>query len=249
MTTVNTSDFVKLGLNQNEARVYLALAQRVESDAAQIISDTKFHKNIVYDNLEKLIDKGLVTFVLHDKKKIFQAAEPHALAEFLDQEALQLQKKQDLAKQLQKEIQELQKQVPSRSTAQIYRGKQGIRAFYAKTLEGGDFVVFGGPEESVNVMGETFWLNYDKKRCEKNIHAKMIFSTKLREYAQRIQNKFTTIKFFAGEFEHLTETHIQDNRVAIMVWTEEPMLFLIEDQKVAASYEKYFEEMWKKAAP
>ena len=72
MTTMITlQNLTKLGLNQNEAKVYLSLLKFGKSDAHQIIKDTKFHKSIVYDNLDKLINKGLVTYIIDGKKRIF----------------------------------------------------------------------------------------------------------------------------------------------------------------------------------
>ena len=70
---------IKLGFNKNEAKVYLALIEFGKADAGQIIAETKFHKNIVYDNLDKLIDKGLVSFIIENKKKIFQIASSNSL--------------------------------------------------------------------------------------------------------------------------------------------------------------------------
>jgi len=45
----------------------------------------------------------------------------------------------------------------------------------------------------------------------------------------------------------MSETHIQQDLVAIIVWTKEPVLFLIKDKLVAQSYLKFFEKMWKQA--
>ena len=96
-------------------------------------------------------------------------------------------------------------------------------------------------------MGELFWQNYELKRAEKKIHAKLIFNPSLKEYGKALNSKFTAIRYFNQSFEPLTETHIQDNRVAIIVWTEEPFLFLIESKNVAESYKRFFEDMWKQA--
>src|SRR3989344_9657538 len=86
MTTkmIEITELIKLGMNKNEAKVYLSLIRFRESDARQIIQDTKFHKNIVYDNLEKLIDKGLITFILEGNKKIFQLTSSNAILDNME---------------------------------------------------------------------------------------------------------------------------------------------------------------------
>lgn len=71
-TLLSIPQLIELGFNQNEAKVYLSIIKFNESDANRIIKDTKFHKNIVYDNLEKLINKGLITYIQKDKKRIYK---------------------------------------------------------------------------------------------------------------------------------------------------------------------------------
>ena len=249
MTTkmIEITDLIKLGMNKNEAKVYLSLIKFKEADAHQIIQDTKFHKNIVYDNLEKLIDKGLVTFILEGNKKIFKLTSSNAIINNIEEEQKNLEDQKIKAIEITKQIEKSLKLIPQKQEAMIYRGIKGIKSFYNETLKGKDFVTFGGPQKSIDVMGETFWYNYDLKRNEKKIKARLIFNYSIRDYGKKIKNKFTEVKYFDKEFEPNTETHIQDDKVGIIVWGDEPILFLIQDKLVAESYKKYFENMWKHA--
>ena len=77
------TDLEKLGLNKNEAKVYLALIYKGQATAQELVKSVGVHRNIVYDNLEKLIDKGLVS-VINDNKKVFIAEKPSAIIEFLE---------------------------------------------------------------------------------------------------------------------------------------------------------------------
>jgi len=247
---MEVQDLVRLGFNKNEAKVYLSLIGFGRADAHQIISDTKFHKNIVYDNLSKLIDKGLVSFVVDGRKRLFQIASSNALVDFFEDKEKRLAEKKKLAKEMTKKIGEISKKLPSKQEATIYRGVNGIKSFYNLTLNvGGDYVVFGAPQKSVDLMGETFWRNYNLKRVSKKISVRMIFNPSIEEYGETVKDRFTKVKYFDYDFEPLTETHIQRDLVAIIVWTEEPVLFLIKDQHVAKSYLYYFEQMWRKAKP
>jgi sugar-specific transcriptional regulator TrmB len=245
MTTMNAEELIELGFNKNEAKVYLSLIKFRESDAHRIIQDTKFHKNIVYDNLDKLIEKGLVTYILKEGKKIFKIASPNMLIELFNEKEKEIQEKKEKAKKIAEEINKLSKQVRYKQEANIYRGIKGIKSFYKETLEGKDYVVFGAPKRSLETMGETFWKNYNLKRIEKKIKVRMIFNPSIKSYGKTIVNKLTLVKYFDNDFEPLTETHIQEDKVGIIVWTEEPILFLIRDKNVANSYLKFFENMWK----
>ncbi len=248
MTTMELSELINLGFNKNEAKVYLTLIRFGKADARMLINETKFHKNIVYDNLEKLIDKGLISFIQEGKKKIFQIASSASLNDYFEEQKKEIEERQKEAEIISKEINKLARKLPSIQEAKVYRGIQGIRTFYNQTLESGkDFVVFGTPQESVNVMGELFWKNYDVKRASKKITAKLIVNPSIKSYGETIKNKFTEVRYFERDFEPMSETHIQGDEVGIIVWTKEPILFLIKDKLVAESYLKFFEKMWKQA--
>ncbi len=247
MTTMELSKLIKLGFNKNEAKVYLSLIKFGKADANQIIKDTKFHKNIVYDNLEKLIDKGLVTFIIEDKRKVFQISSSNALVDFFEDKEKEIHEKKESALKISNEIDKLAKSIPYKQEAVIYRGVKGIKSFYNDSLEGGDYVVFGAPQESVDILGKVFWENYNLKRIKNKISVKMIFNPSIRSHGKKLVNKFTKIKYFERDFEPSTETHIQGDKAGIIVWTKEPVLFLIKDKQVADSYMKFFSKMWKQA--
>jgi len=244
MTTMKPEDLIDLGFNKNEAKVYLALVRFGKASASQLTKDTKFHKNIVYDNLGKLADKGLVTYAVEESRKVFKSASPNMLIELFEEKERSIQEKKDKAKGIAKEISKISKAIKHKQEATIYRGVRGVRSFYNETLQGGDYVVFGAPRVSLGIMGETFWYNYNLKRKENKIRVRMIFNPSLKDFGESIKNRFTMVRYFEKDFEPLTETHIQKDKVGVIVWTEEPILFLIRDKFVAETYMAYFENMW-----
>jgi len=245
---MNIEELIGLGLTKNEAKTYLSLIKFGKASANELIRHTKMHKKLVYENIEKLIDKGLVTFIIQDHKKIFHIASPDMLVELFEEKIKETEKTKEKAEKIAKEIKTLSKQTLEKQEATIYRGVKGVKTFYRELIEiGEDMYTFGGPKESVGIMGETFWINLDKKRADINLVAKMIFNESLREWSKLIKDKVTKVKFFEENFEPLTETTIQTDRVAFIVWTEEPLLFLIKNKIVADNYKKFFNDLWKRA--
>lgn len=248
MTTMDITELLKLGFNKNEAIVYLSLLKFNKADAGRIIADTKFHKNIVYDNLEKLIDKGIVTFIIENNVKVFQIASSSMLVELFEEQAKEVEDKKKLALKISKEIDKKILNIPFKQEAVIYRGVKGVKSFYYEGVEKNqDTLAFGAPQESIDIMGEIFWRNLQAKRKAKNIHAKLIFNPSIKDYGDTIKNSLTEVRYFERDFEPMSETHIQGDDVGIIVWTKEPILFLIKDKLVAQSYRKFFEKMWKEA--
>ena len=247
MTTMEIEDLINLGFNKNESIVYLSLIKFGISEASAIIKDTKFHKNIVYDNLEKLIDKGLVSYIIEEGRKVFNLASPQALIQFFDNQEKEIKEKKAVAERLSKELNNNIKKTYEKQEAEIYRGVRGIKTFFNETLNSDGFVAFGGPPESVSILGEDFWINYQLKRTKKKVKVKLLFNQSIRKFGDNLRNRLTEIRYFEQDFEPLTETHIEEEKVALIVWTKEPFLFLIRDKNVAKSYMKFFENVWKSA--
>jgi sugar-specific transcriptional regulator TrmB len=239
---------LQLGLNRNEAKVYRILLQLGQASAGELIKKTEFHRNIVYDNLEKLIDKGLVTFIIEGNIKIFQAAPPEMITEMLDKEQEQLNEKKKLAEELKNEAIKLKSSHHVQQEATIYRGVRGLKVLFNDTLNvGSDYYVIGAPRSSLELMGSAFWENYNLKRVQKKIVVKMLFNEDLRRWSKIIQSKKTIIKFLSKKFDGLTETIIYGNKVAFIVWTEKPIATLIQDPHLASNYRKYFHALWGQA--
>ena len=68
---MDTKILEEVGLTPNESKVYLSLIELGSSSATQIIQKTGLHRAVVYDLLERLIEKGLVGHAIKGRKKFF----------------------------------------------------------------------------------------------------------------------------------------------------------------------------------
>lgn len=239
---------IRLGLNINEAKVYVALLKKGTASAGELIKVTEFHRSIVYDNLEKLIDKGLVSYVLEGKKKLFRANPAQMISEMLEKEQEKLEEKKKVAELVRKDIAKLIKVQDPNQEATIFRGVKGMKSLLQNTLdEGKDYYVFGAPKASLEIMGSQYWEIYNKKREMKKILIKMIFNEELKEWSKKIKSPLTQIKFLPKKFDSLTETMIYGDKVIIIVWSEKPIATLITDKNIANAYKSYFNLLWNSA--
>lgn len=69
----------KIGLTETESEIYLQLIKKGSLTAIDIAKETKIHRRTIYDNLNILINKGLVTFHIEKGVKYFQANSPNVL--------------------------------------------------------------------------------------------------------------------------------------------------------------------------
>lgn len=243
---MNIDELTSLGLTKNEAEIYLILAKFYEIDAKSIIQETKFHKKIVYDNLHRLIDKGFVTSVIKDKRNFFSLASPNMLSIYIEEQEKELQRKKKIANKIKEEVDSMKESLKeNKQDATAYKGKNAVISFYKETLELGDYYVLGAPKESVEIMGDLFWDNYHLKRKNNKQKVHLLLNQSLRSWGKQQKDSCTEIRYFDRDFEPKTETHIQEDMVAFIVWEREPIVFKIKSATTANSYKKYFVKMWK----
>ncbi len=245
---MDVKDFELLGLNHNEAIVYLALVELGRASAGELIKRTAFHRNIVYDNLNKLVDKGLVTFIDEEGIRFFQPMPPESILDMLEKKSEEINKQQVLAKKILPEVKKLLKLQELKQEAGLYRGVKAIKYLFNDIIkEGEDYVVYGAPQASIDIMGGYFWKNYNKRAVEKKIRARMIFNSEIRKWGKLTTNRYTRIRYLPKEFDNLTETSVYKDKVSIVVWSQKPIGVLIKDKNVADAYRAYFEILWKQA--
>src|SRR3989344_6469983 len=81
---MDTDALRKIGLTENEIKIYLNLLKTGLSTAYDIGKKTGIYRVHVYDKLEQLMDKGLVTHVYRGAKKYFQATHPSKIKHYLE---------------------------------------------------------------------------------------------------------------------------------------------------------------------
>src|SRR3989339_758408 len=231
-------DLEKLGLNRNEAKVYYGIIQKGQATAAELVKLLGVHRNIVYDNLEKLIEKGLVSFIIDGTKKKFIAENPESIIEFLKS------KKSNIDK----EINKILSVSKSKQDAAIFRGINGVKKVLYQIVEAKNVWCIGITNESVDVLGEIFWKNYNAKKKE----------TKTTEYLLWNSNYINTVipknsrshhKILPKELDQVTEIEIWDDKIAIFIYTNDPIVIVIENKEVFNTYQKQFDLLWNLSKP
>ncbi|MBU1201481.1 MAG: helix-turn-helix domain-containing protein [Nanoarchaeota archaeon] len=230
---MNVETLEKMGLSSNEARVYLALLELGPSSAGKITEKSKVNRRTVYDVLESLIDKGLVSYIIEANRKIFEATDP---TRFLD-----------LLKEKEKEIRDslpelIAKKESSKKTqeATLYRGKKGIKTIFEDILGYKNYDVFGSHGRFGESLGPYFDL-FQKRVKEKKINCRLLVSERLRE-TKSIRHAKT--KFLKKEYDSPVSTIIYGDKVATIIWTDEPVGFVIKGKEASSSFRNYFEIMW-----
>lgn len=78
------------GLTESEVKLYIKLLQTGESTANDLSKKTNTNRTFTYDRLKKLIELGLISYIVKDNKKYFRSTKPKNLLEILKEREEQI---------------------------------------------------------------------------------------------------------------------------------------------------------------
>jgi len=235
----------KFGLTENETKVYLALFELGEATATPIRNKTDLHTSRVYEALNSLIEKGLVSYFLRNNVKNFKAQDPDVMFDILDE------KREELLK-IVPEIKLLKEKKGSNYGVSLYEGYKAFKQIYDHSLfglkNGEDILVLGAQPESAHFLGHTFFKQYNQRRIKKKINMKIIFNYDALDTAKEYDKMaFTKAKVLPKGTIVPAAMDIYPNNVSILLLKEKPLVFHIDCKEVSDSYKTYFEFLWKEA--
>jgi len=121
-------DLKQLGLADKEAKIYFTLIKLGASTASDIAKESGENRTTVYSVLSRLIGQELVTMDVQDITTYYLAESPQKILEIVSKQKENLDKKDQLAKKVVKELQPLYREKGLYSPrVKIFVGDSGIR--------------------------------------------------------------------------------------------------------------------------
>ena len=106
----------------------------------------------------------------------------------------------------------------------------------------------GVSNASVSVMGEDFWKKFIAEIRKRNISEKHLLNSDFDLRKINIASpKLTQVRILSDQFTLATEILIYGQKIAIMVYTDNPVAVVIEDKNVRETFDAYFEFLWKRS--
>ncbi len=232
----------ELGLTDNEIKIYLVLLKLGNGTPLEIGEKTGFSRSYVYDALERLIDKQIVSLVLKNNKKYYIPIEPKKL------EQIQKDKLEKLQKILPK-LEELKSNSKEEVKVELHKG-----TFIYKTLlkdilytlkENDEVLIFGIKDEDLISMDKYYYEHvsqYFSKLEKMKIREKVITSIGTKKLKDA---KTTSYRFLPKEIMENTAYVVYGKKVGIFLWGLPHYLIIIENKIIASSYRNQFELLWK----
>ncbi|MBD3313380.1 hypothetical protein GF345_02975 [Candidatus Woesearchaeota archaeon] len=237
---MDTTILESAGLTTTETRIYLMLLKSGSSLAGRITRETGIHRRSVYDSLERLMEKGLVSQIKTNNRRYFQAENPKRISDILGE-------KQAAVESIMPELQAMKGIAAEDKETSFYKGKSALRSIFNDQIEQEKEILVLGGSENVNEIMGYYFMHYDNERKKRGIRVRIIFreSAKHSDYVRKIP--LADIRFLPDEYSSPLAINIYSDRAAIILWSEEPVGILIKEKEIAEGYRKYFEMLWQGA--
>jgi sugar-specific transcriptional regulator TrmB len=246
---MNTLPYLQnLGLSKNESTVYVELLKLGSTNAGPIVSNTKLHRQLVYEALDKLVGKKLASFVIKNNRKHFQAASPSSILKLIEE-------KEEMAKQIIPELTRLQTESVDRIEVRTLHGQKGFFdnlkdvVASAKRTDKIMRIIGGGKDlDFYTVVGNRYQEYVDllqKSKVKKYLIAPTSLSDEFKKkFAKEPGNILKTMDWGLSA---PTYTRVTQEMVAIEIYTTNVTIIQIHNKAIAKSYLEHFELLWKQA--
>ena len=231
------------GLSENESKVYIGLLTTGATTAGKIVTVTGVHRKNVYEALDRLTEKGLATYVIENKIKVYQPKSPKNIISYLEQRKVQIAEKEKEIEKSLPEFMEMYNSISSEIESEIYRGTEGIKTILNECLNYKE-VLFIGATGNVENRLPYFWPHYNEKREKLECKWKVLLVHESK-FKPITKSKLYEYKVLPKQLSGLNVIYIYGDYVANVVWLEKPIAFVIKHKTLANNYRQYFNYLWK----
>ncbi|MFA6073600.1 MAG: helix-turn-helix domain-containing protein [Candidatus Woesearchaeota archaeon] len=242
----------KAGLTEGEIKVYIALLSLGASSVGKILEKSRITKSIIYRVLDRLIEKGLVSYIIKEKTKYYQASPPHNILDYLDKQSKDIQTTKKKVETIIPQLANLQT-ITLLNQATIYEGFKGIMTVYEKRFEklkaGDEYLNLGLPATQPT-HHHAFWQKDHAERVQRKIKAKLLYNPQVDNATLKSRNKYwgCDARRMPLDVETPSWILIYKNTVVIAIpQGDNPIAIEIVSKEIAESFSKYFNWFWEKS--
>ena len=223
----------KIGLTQSEVKIYLTLLKFGVSTTSDLSKKAKIHRTYIYDILEKLIIKGLVSTFKEKSKKYFIASSPSKIKNYIEE-------KLDIIENILPQLEKLKIKNSNEVSVEIYKGIEGLKTILSDLVqEGTDYYGIG----SWNPIEDALPI-YMKKIIREINEKKLKERAILPEGEIVIEANDHKHRYLKKELINMYSMLIYSDRVCFTLWNPEPIQILIKSEDLANAKREEFKILW-----
>jgi sugar-specific transcriptional regulator TrmB len=255
---MNINDILSsLDLDNNEVKTYLLLLETGPITVGELAKKLGLPRPSLYGFLKRLRDQGLINESIKYSIKTFSAEPPEKVNFLFAQRIEDLQKKQQLFKEV---LPELKKQQPSKwltPKLQLFEGEDGLKNILKDMLlySNMETQAFWPQKKMVDILSPDFFRYHNKERIRNNLYTRAIWPESQmvnikdhpyfgvgEKFKREIRIAPTEVNFSMGYW-------IYGSKVAFISSRKESFGFIIESAELVETLLAQFEIVWKISKP
>lgn len=238
--------FMELGLSPNEAKIYESLLNTDSATVSTIAVKAKVHRRNVYDSMNKLIEKGLVSQLVLENEKHFRAINPNRLSGIIKDKEMKLDN-------IMPELQQKFLKVDSKEQSYVYKGVQGFRNYMQDVLDAGKPVYCIGAKGGWwDPRFKHFRIRFYNEIEKRKLIGPEIFDHDMQfKMPDVIKSHKHQCKFFPKKYDTNSAIDFFGDQVVIFTGLNEYgrldddiTLFVIKSKPIAESMKIWFQMIW-----
>jgi predicted transcriptional regulator len=232
-------------LDERQAQTYLTLFELGEMRIGPLAEALQLHKQIVYNTLAQLEEKGFVVKKERRGTQHFQAVNPEYMLQQKQKEMVQLE---HLVPQLQ--LMEGVKQYVA--DIQVYGGVTAFHRFHEQQLkrmprESTLDVLGAGGDDFLAIMNQRYFFRlYENIRIDRELrHRLLMYADQKDVDSLYIHRKFVEARFLPQALKQSPmATQIWPDSVSLVMFGEDPQIVHIRSQKIREGFAGHFRSLW-----
>jgi len=232
---METAPLRRIGFSEAETKVYLALLKLGKANVTQLAEESAVHRTNIYNILDKLKEKGLVSSFNEDNRLKFKITDPENLLNYLKES-------EEVISGMIPKLKEIQDSVNEKIGVEVFRGEKGMKAAFKDVVRVKKDVIGFGATGQLRKYLPVFALQWIR-----DIQVKKIKFRHLYIKGTEIKEKGFEVKVLPKEFVGPVATTIYGDKILVTIWEPTLVAISINSKEVANNYKKYFELLWKLA--
>lgn len=228
-----------LGLNEEEARAYIALLKMGGSNAAALAAEVGVKRTTIYPILGSLSEKGFASTYFHKNKRLYRAEKPERVAGVFE-------KKLESFASIIPELKTLEKQKVAHIGLRFIETKEELKKFYFGILaeyKGKSYRAIGSTPAWESIDTE-FFVQYRRDRARAKIRTRILLTHDSINVSPTDPTLLRDVRVLSPKHPFKSTMDIYDNKVLITNPDQTALAVVIEVPSMVDIFKEMFEIIW-----
>jgi len=234
------TELQQLGLNEKEAKVYLASLELGQSTVQEIAKKAGINRPTTYFIIEGLMKRGLMSSFHKGKKQYFVAADPNRFYAILDKSKKDIDEKKRILEKVLPQLESLNPGNKDRPVVRYYEGKEGLMTITEEFLKYApeDTQMIYSVDKVKEILSKEDREELRSKRVGKGIKTEVIYTYKDGFLENTADGKRLKIPF--DKFPINCDIAIYGDKIRIASLDKRLVGIIIEDKNIADTMRSIF---------